>query len=196
MNYNSIKSDVITKCNPVWDAYRHRECASAGWIKYITDFDKNFDRAYTNHTRLDLNSHHSLSVLELGSGAGYFAYICKQRHEIMAIDMDPQKTQGFYAAMRNALEIPSIIHIIGKPDYLPQSLHKTSYNAIVAFHATFALNWRIEEWWEFLPLLYKHLVFNGFIYLEMILPIPDLTSVVSACGGTVKNNIIRITKRV
>ncbi len=125
---------------------------------------ENLKRIY----HLNLHKKNSQLILDLGAGAGYFAYLCKKYgHNVTALDMD---NNPMYNSIIELLEINRINHKIsfGRNLPLPEGL---KFDLVTAFMICFNNHkednlWHLEEWDWFLKFLIKHLQLDGKIFLS------------------------------
>ncbi len=116
---------------------------------------------------LDLDWGRRKQILDIGSGAGYFLYICKWLgHDPLGLDIDEVP---MYAEMTRMLGLPRVIWRVNAFQRLPQFEHK--FDLVTAFmicfngHKSPAL-WGPEEWSFFLDDLETRLKPGGRIHLS------------------------------
>jgi len=116
---------------------------------------------------LDLDWGRRKQILDIGSGAGYFLYICKWlAHNPLGLDIDEVP---MYAEMTRMLGLPRVIWRVNAFQRLPEFAHK--FDLVTAFmicfngHKSPAL-WGPEEWTFFLDDLETRLKPGGRIHLS------------------------------
>jgi SAM-dependent methyltransferase len=94
-----------------------------------------------------------LRILDLGCGAGYFAYVCRfLGHECVGLDVDEQP---LFREATQLLQVPRIVFRIARRQSLPDLGNRfdlvTAY--LICFHKMFGENSRLAWWhpedWEF-----------------------------------------------
>ncbi len=116
---------------------------------------------------LDLDWGRRKSILDLGSGAGYFLFICKWLgHEVLGLDVD---VVPMYGEMTASLGVPRVLWRVRAFEPLPD--FGRSFDLITAFmicfhgHKSPAL-WGPKEWEFFLDDLETRLKPGGRIHLS------------------------------
>mgnify|MGYP000863188098 CR=1 FL=1 len=117
---------------------------------------------------LNLHKKNTQSVLDLGAGAGYFAYLCqKYGHNVIALDMD---NNPMYNSIIKLLGINRINHKISFGQAIPLD-NNLKFNLITAFMICFNNHkqkdlWHVEEWDWFIKHLFTRLQPDGEIFLS------------------------------
>ncbi len=116
---------------------------------------------------LDLDWGRRKRILDLGSGAGYFLFICKWLgHDVLGLDVD---TVPMYGEMTQSLGVPRVVSRVEAFQPLPAFDHQ--FDLITAFmicfhgHKSPAL-WGPKEWKFFLDDLETRLKPGGRIHLS------------------------------
>lgn len=136
------------------------------WPKYL-NLDHWIDVNIRRIRRLELDMSSPRHILDLGCGAGYFAYIAKLLgHSVTGLDIDDVPMFG---DMTQLLGVPRVIWRIQPSVPLPD-LGK--FDLITAFMICFNDHkhpglWGLAEWEFFLDDLAKHLRPGGRIWLEL-----------------------------
>jgi len=121
-----------------------------GFSKYL-ELDRYLGTALCHYDLVGLKENKSLSILDIGTGAGYFPFVCVNfGHSVHAIDVPDQ---NFYREMVDLLGVVRLEHNIQSFESLPPMNRR--FDLITAFavcfngHATEAL-WGVNEWHYFL----------------------------------------------
>jgi SAM-dependent methyltransferase len=116
---------------------------------------------------LGLHKSKPLKILDIGTGAGYFPYVCRNLgHEVIALDLD---TVPMYNDICRFLKIDRRTWRIEKFEKLPDL--GTRFDLVTAFMIKFNQHYSKEQWraeeWKFLieDLRTNHLTPNGRIFL-------------------------------
>jgi SAM-dependent methyltransferase len=136
------------------------------WPKYL-NLDHWIDVNIRRIRRLELDMSPPQHILDLGCGAGYFAYIAKLLgHTVTGLDIDDVPMFG---DMTQLLGVPRVVWRIQPLVPLPD-LGK--FDLITAFMICFNDHkhpglWSVAEWEFFLDDLAKHLTPRGSVWLEL-----------------------------
>ena len=139
-----------------------------GWPKYV-EARQWLELAIKQARSLQLDRRKPLRVLDIGSGAGYFLFVCQQLgHRVMGLDLD---WPLMYAEMFEMLEMPRRVWRIEPFQPLPELGGR--FDLITGFAVCFNSHgsdevWGIKEWEFFLDDLYQKVVSEaGEIYFEL-----------------------------
>jgi SAM-dependent methyltransferase len=137
------------------------------WPKYL-DLDRWIDINIRRVRRLDLDLGPPRRILDLGCGAGYFAYIAQLLgHNVMGLDVDD------VPMFTDMMELFGIQRAIWRIEpFVPLPDLKRQFDLITAFMICFnnhkrADLWGVPEWNFFLDDLAKHLAPGGRVCLEL-----------------------------
>ena len=137
------------------------------WPKYL-DLQRWMTINLRRVRELELDFGRRRDILDIGSGAGYFLYICKWLgHRPLGLDIDEVP---MYAEMTRTLELERVVWRVQAFERLPPLPRK--FDLITAFlicfnnHKTQAL-WGPEEWDFFLDDITAHLEPGGRVWLEL-----------------------------
>jgi SAM-dependent methyltransferase len=117
---------------------------------------------------LRLDSPSRLRILDLGSGGGYFVYLCRRlHHDAIGLDIDKHP---MFNELTKLLDVPRIICRI--EPFVPLPDLGEPFDLITAFLVAFnnfrdKRAWSVAEWDFFLKDLARHLAPNGRIRLEL-----------------------------
>jgi len=138
------------------DRYKN-ESPDPGFSKY-TELDRFLKIALSHYDLVGLTNKTGLSVLDIGTGPGYFPFICSNfGHAARAMDVP---NHSFYNEMTDLLGVNRFEHSIQAFEPLPQLSQR--FDLITAFaicfncHASDAL-WGVEEWGFFLSDIRKYM---------------------------------------
>lgn len=137
------------------------------WPKYL-DLDRWIDINIRRVHRLDLDVVPPRRILDLGCGAGYFAYIAQLLgHNVLGLDVDEVR---MFADMAELFGVQRAIWRI--EPFVPLPDLKRKFDLITAFMICFnnhkrADLWGASEWHFFLDDLAKHLAPGGRVWLEL-----------------------------
>jgi SAM-dependent methyltransferase len=137
------------------------------WPKYL-DLDRWIDINIRRVRRLDLDFGPPKRILDLGCGAGYFAYIAQLLgHNVMGLDV---ADVPMFADMTELFGIQRAIWRI--EPFVPLPDLKRKFDLITAFMICFnnhkhADLWGMPEWNFFLDDVAKHLTPGGRVWLEL-----------------------------
>jgi len=139
-----------------------------GWPKYV-DAPQWLELAIRQARSLQLDRRKPIRVLDIGSGAGYFLFVCKRLgHQVMGLDLD---WPPMYAEMFEMLEMPRRVWRIEPFQPLPDLGNRV--DLVTGFAVCFNSHgsddvWGIKEWEFFLDDLFKKVVTEpGEIYFEL-----------------------------
>jgi SAM-dependent methyltransferase len=139
-----------------------------GWPKYV-DAAHRLELAIKQARLLHLDRPKSRHVLDIGSGAGYFLFVCKRLgHSVMGLDLD---WPPMYAEMFRLLEIRRNIWRIEPFHPLPRLGER--FDLVTGFAVCFNSHgsqsvWGVKEWDFFLDDVRKNILSpSGEIYLEL-----------------------------
>ena len=109
-------------------------------------------------------------ILDIGSGAGYFLYICKRLgHDALGLDV-PDPTAAWYGKMFRLYGVPRVIWYINPMEKLPDLGPPFDYvtGFMICFNQPKSENaWRIEQWRFFLDDLQSHLKPKAIVWFEL-----------------------------
>jgi SAM-dependent methyltransferase len=139
-----------------------------GWPKYV-DAGHRLTLATKQARALHLDRLRPLRVLDIGSGAGYFLFVCKQLgHTAMGLDLD---WPPMYAEMFELMQIPRRVWRIEPFQPLPDLGMR--FDLLTGFAVCFNSHgseqvWSGKEWEFFLDDIRKNLLTTtGEIYFEL-----------------------------
>ena len=139
-----------------------------GWPKYV-DASQWLELAIKQTRFLQLDRRKPVRVLDIGSGAGYFLFVCKQLgHSVMGLDLD---WPPMYAEMFEMLKMPRRVWRIEPFQQLPDL--EGRFDFITGFAVCFNSHgsdevWGMKEWDFFLDDLFENIVSKtGEIYFEL-----------------------------
>jgi SAM-dependent methyltransferase len=139
-----------------------------GWPKYV-DARHRLEVATKQARALHLDRRRPLRILDIGSGAGYFLFVCKRLgHDVMGLDLD---WPAMYAEMFELMEIPRQLWRIEPFQPLPELGMR--FDLVTGFAVCFNSHgservWSVNEWDFFLDDLRKSLLARGGeIYFEL-----------------------------
>ena len=171
-----------------------------GWPKYV-EAEERLELAIRQARSLHLDRCTGLGVLDIGSGAGYFLYVCKQLcHAVMGLDLD---WPSMYGEMFQILQMPRKVWRIEPFRRLPDLGRR--FDLITGFAVCFNSHgsdrvWGPKEWGFFLDDLTKNLLTpGGRIYFELNPEpwgyyTPDLADYFRSRGGIVEGKRITFRK--
>lgn len=137
------------------------------WPKYL-DLERWIDVNIRRIQRLDLDVSPPKRILDLGCGAGYFAYIAQSLgHQVLGLDVDEVR---MFADMTDLFGVQRAIWRIERFAPLPDL--GRNFDIVTAFMVCFnnhkqADLWGVAEWNFFLDDLAKHLAPGGRVWLEL-----------------------------
>ena len=162
-----IKSIDFERFKSYQDKYRNSS-PYPGYSKYLNIEDW-MESKLLEVYKLGLNKSSKLDILDIGTGAGYFPYICNcYGHNSMALDLG---TTEMYNDIIKLLNVVRKDHEIKSFEKLPDLGRK--FDLITAFSICFNNHdtpelWNIKEWNFFLKdLANHHLKENGKVYLVL-----------------------------
>jgi SAM-dependent methyltransferase len=139
-----------------------------GWPKYV-DAAHRLELAIKQARFLQLDRQKTLRILDIGSGAGYFLFVCKRLgHSVMGLDLD---WPPMYAEMFELLEMPRKIWRIDPFQPLPDLGRR--FDLVTGFAVCFNSHgsntvWGVKEWEFFLDDLRRNLLSPAAkIYFEL-----------------------------
>ena len=139
-----------------------------GWPKYV-DAAHRLGLAIRQARFLQLDRCKPLRLLDIGSGAGYFLFVCKRLgHSVMGLDLD---WPPMYAEMFELLEMPRKIWRIEPFQPLPNLGGRvdlvTGFAVCFNSHGSNSV-WGVKEWDFFLDDVRKNVLSpRGEIYFEL-----------------------------
>ena len=139
-----------------------------GWPKYV-DAGHRLDLAIKQARFLQLDRRKPLRILDIGSGAGYFLFVCKRLgHSVMGLDLD---WPPMYAEMFQMMEMPRRVWRIEPfqplPDLGAPFDFLTGFAVCFNSHGSNAV-WDAKEWEFFLDDVVKNVLSeSGEIYFEL-----------------------------
>jgi SAM-dependent methyltransferase len=137
------------------------------WPKYL-DLHRWIDINVRRIRRLELDISPPAGILDLGCGAGYFAYTAQLLgHDVIGLDIDDVP---MFAEATRLLGVPRVIWRIQPFTPLPDLGNK--FDLITAFMICFNDHkqpglWGVPEWEFFLDDLGQHLAPGGRVWLEL-----------------------------
>ena len=151
------------------EIYRQHAVENPGehWPKYL-DLKQWIGVSLRHVRELRLDDGKRRRILDLGCGAGYFAYVCRQLgHDAIGLDVDEVPMFG---ELTQLLQVPRVIWRIEPFVSLPDFGHK--FDLITGFLICFnnpaiAGTWGIAEWDFFLDDAARHLSPGGRLWLEL-----------------------------
>jgi SAM-dependent methyltransferase len=155
---NLTKQIDTGSINRIQNKYKNlkNEQFKAKYLDIKKYLPKNLKRGY----KLNIHNSHPLNILDIGSGPGYFCYICNYfGHKTTALDIGGNP---IFDDLVDALGINRKIEKVEAFKKLPKSSEK--FDLITAFYApfnrskTFDKVWRIDEWKFFLEDLANNLL--------------------------------------
>jgi 2-polyprenyl-3-methyl-5-hydroxy-6-metoxy-1,4-benzoquinol methylase len=128
-----------------------------GYSKYL-DYSSHIARVMHDCKTLGLTHCNPLNILDIGAGAGYFAFVCTYYgHSVDTIDLD---TTPMYNEMKEMLGIHCYTHRIEPFKPLPNL--KKKFDLVTGFQTLFDRDnhaiWGIPEWEYFLTDLAKNVL--------------------------------------
>ena len=123
------------------------------YTKYL-NLKKYLHRAVVRVYQLDLPSENSLDILDIGTGTGYFPYVCEYfGHHCYCIDVDDI---DMYNQITKYLQLRRVVHEIKALELLPVlpkrfdiiTAHATNFNKYTRFLHCDA--WGVQEWTFFM----------------------------------------------
>ena len=136
-------------------------------LKYL-DWRIWFETNLQRVRNLDLDRGERQSILDIGSGTGYFLYICRLLgHDVLGVDLD---NKPMFSETTRLLGIERVTWSVQAFAPLPGFGRK--FDAITAYMICFnnhrtANPWSVPEWDFFLDDLAKHLSPGGRVWLEL-----------------------------
>jgi SAM-dependent methyltransferase len=139
-----------------------------GWPKYV-DAAHRLELAIKQARFLQLDRRKPLRVLDIGSGAGYFLFVCKRLgHAVMGLDLD---WPPMYAEMFELLKMPRKVWRIEAFQPLPDL--GARFDLVTGFALCFNSHgsnsvWGVKEWEFFLNDVRRNVLGpTGEIYFEL-----------------------------
>jgi SAM-dependent methyltransferase len=183
--------------------YRRHAVKDPGqaWPKYL-DLKRWMPINLRRVRGLELDYGRKRRILDIGSGAGYFLYICKWfRHDVVGLDLDHVP---MYGEMARLLGLKRVIWRIQRFVPLPDLGGK--FDLITAFMICFNNHnrpdlWGVPEWDFFLADAAQHLKPSGRLHLEFnwerdgTFMSDELRKLFEARGATVQQNQVTFAAR-
>jgi hypothetical protein len=172
-----------------------------GWPKYV-DAGHRIELAIKQARSLQLDRRKPLRILDIGSGAGYFLFVCKQLgHSVMGLDLD---WPPMYAEMFQMMEMPRRVWRI--EPFQPLPALGVRFDLLTGFAVCFNSHgsnavWGAKEWGFFLDDVVKNvLAESGEIYFELNPEpsgyyTPELAEFFGRRGGQVEGKKVWFAKR-
>jgi SAM-dependent methyltransferase len=169
------------------------------WPKYL-DLEHWIDINIRRVRRLELDLAPRQRILDLGCGAGYFAYLAQLLgHDVTGLDIDDV---AMFSDITRLLGVPRVIHQIRPFTPLPDFNEK--FDLITAFMVCFnnhkrADLWSVPEWSFFLDDLAKHIAPGGRVWLELnreydgTCYTPELRELFEQRGARIDNHRVKFT---
>jgi SAM-dependent methyltransferase len=139
-----------------------------GWPKYV-DAGHRLELAIQQARSVQLDRRKPLRILDIGSGAGYFLFVCKHLgHKVMGLDLD---WPPMYAEMFEMMEMPRCVSRIEPFQLLPDLGNR--FDFLTGFAVCFNSHgsdhvWGAKEWGFFLDDLQNNVLSeSGEIYFEL-----------------------------
>jgi SAM-dependent methyltransferase len=139
-----------------------------GWPKYV-DAGQWLDLAVKQARFLQLDRRRPVRILDIGSGAGYFLFVCKQfGHSVMGLDLD---WPPMYAEMFEMLGMARRVWRIEPFQPLPNL--DSRFDLVTGFAVCFNSHgsdgvWGVKEWEFFLDDAFENVVSRtGEIFFEL-----------------------------
>jgi SAM-dependent methyltransferase len=139
-----------------------------GWPKYV-DAGHRLDLAIKQARSVQLDRRKPLRVLDIGSGAGYFLFVCKQLgHSVLGLDLD---WPPMYAEMFDMMEMPRCVWRIEPFQPLPDL--GSRFDFLTGFAVCFNSHgsdhvWAMKEWEFLLNDVEKNVLSaSGEVYFEL-----------------------------
>jgi SAM-dependent methyltransferase len=139
-----------------------------GWPKYV-DASHRIKLAIRQARGLRLDRRKPLRILDIGSGAGYFLFVCKQfGHTVRGLDLD---WPLMYAEMFELMQLSRRIWRIEPFQPLPDLGFR--FDLVTGFAVCFNSHgseqvWRAEEWEYFLNDIQRNILAEqGEVYFEL-----------------------------
>jgi hypothetical protein len=154
------------KFGKIYEKYKDASPAQ-GYSKYL-DLHKWLEINLVRYYQVGLQKGKPLKILDIGTGCGYFPYICQfYGHKVKALDMP---VVDMYNDMINLLHIDRKEYTINAYEKLPELDGK--YDIVTAFSICFNGHntenlWSVNEWEYFLNnLAINHMAEAGKVYLS------------------------------
>ena len=139
-----------------------------GWPKYV-DAKHRLELAIKQARSVQLDRRKPLRILDIGSGAGYFLFVCKQLgHKVMGLDLD---WPPMYTEMFEMMEMPRCVWRIEPFQRLPDL--GSRFDFLTGFAVCFNSHgsdhvWSVGEWEFFFDDVEKNVLSkSGEIYFEL-----------------------------
>ena len=139
-----------------------------GWPKYV-DAGHRLELAIRQARSVQLDRRKPLRILDIGSGAGYFLFVCKQLgHRVLGLDLD---WPPMYAETFEMMEMPRCVWRIEPFQPLPDLGGR--FDFLTGFAVCFNSHgsdhvWGIKEWEFFLDDVEKSVLSeSGEMYFEL-----------------------------
>ena len=139
-----------------------------GWPKYV-DAGHRLELAIRQARSVQLDRRKPLRILDIGSGAGYFLFVCKQLgHRVLGLDLD---WPPMYAETFQMMEMPRCVWRIEPFQPLPDLGGR--FDFLTGFAVCFNSHgsdhvWGIKEWEFFLDDVEKSVLSDsGEMYFEL-----------------------------
>jgi SAM-dependent methyltransferase len=173
-----------------------------GFSKYL-DFDRWIKTAQSHYDLLQIPANQKISMLDIGTGAGYFPFVCQQNgHQVMTVDVPGH---DFYTEMVDLLGVNRQELFVRANVPLPDFSRR--FDLITAFaicfnnHATEDL-WGTAEWDFFIQdLSANQLTENGRLFMKFN-PEPsgeffngELRELFTTYGAEIKNSIVSVPRQ-
>lgn len=150
----------------IYDLYKDAD-PYPGYSKYL-DASTHIARAVNNIHKLSLNHKQGLSLLDIGSGPGYFPFSCNHfNHKAAALDVNDNP---MYNQLKKLLNVDCTFHRIEAFQPLPNFPYK--FNYITAFQILFdrypdKTPWQPKEWEFFINDLKNHTQPQASVFFEL-----------------------------
>jgi SAM-dependent methyltransferase len=137
------------------------------WPKYL-DLNRWIDINIRRARQIELDTSPPLRILDLGCGAGYFAYIAQLLgHDVIGLDIDDVP---MFAGITRLLGVPRTIWRV--QPFVPLPDLGKHFDLVTAFMICFNNHkhpglWGVPEWEFFLNDLARHLSPTGRVWLEL-----------------------------
>jgi SAM-dependent methyltransferase len=163
-----LKTIDLDEFKIFYERYKEADTINEGYSKYL-DLPTWMKENLIPFHMLNLHKSRPLKILDLGTGTGYFPYICSlYGHEVIALDLD---IVPMYNELCQFFNINRKTHRIMKYENLPN--FGVKFDLITAFMIKFNQHnqsdqWHVNEWQFFLKdLINNQLMEKGRVFLQL-----------------------------